>query len=70
MSINTIDELEIGACKYWPKELSEKAAEFSSLIPLLKTQDDFINLLKSANSSPYAWQSLSLIHILTLPTKA
>lgn len=45
----TIDELEIRACKWWPKEVREEAQKISILQVLLDTQDKFISILKLAN---------------------
>ena len=38
----TIDELEIRACKWWPKEVRDEALEISVLQVLLDTQERFI----------------------------
>ena len=42
----TLDQLEEKACKWWPKEVREKADEISILQTLIKTQDNFISILK------------------------
>lgn len=54
--METVDELAKDACNYWPSELVKEAADKSTLIPLLETQDTFLNLLKVADASPYAWK--------------
>ena len=54
--MQTVEELAQGACNYWPTQLVEEAADKSTLIPLLETQDIFINVLKFADATPYAWQ--------------
>lgn len=45
----TIDELELHACKWWPKELREAEQQLSTLPILLGSQEKFISLLKLAN---------------------
>lgn len=45
----TIDELEIRACKWWPKEVRDEALEISVLQVLLDTQERFISILKLAD---------------------
>ena len=54
--MQTVDELAKNACNYWPTELVKEVADKSTLIPLLETQDTFLNLLKVADASPYAWK--------------
>lgn len=54
--MQTVDELAKNACNYWPSELVKEAADKSTLIPLLETQDTFLNILKVADASPYAWK--------------
>ncbi len=54
--MQTVDELAKDACNYWPSDLVKEAADKSTLIPLLETQDTFLNLLKVADASPYAWK--------------
>lgn len=56
MNINNVEDLEIGACYYWPTELSKEAADTSTLMPLLETQDIFLSILKSADTTPFAWK--------------
>lgn len=51
----TVSELKKTAVLYWPEEIAEKEKN-GSIIPLLiKTQEQFISILKFANASPYAW---------------
>lgn len=51
----TIEQLEAGACRYWPKEIAD-AVKFANPIALLvKTQDKFLSILKCAKSNPLAW---------------
>lgn len=45
----TIDELEMRACKWWPKEVRDEALEISVLQILLDTQERFISILKLAD---------------------
>lgn len=54
--MQTVENLAQGACNYWPTELVKEAADQSTLIPLLETQDTFLNLLKIADADPYAWK--------------
>lgn len=56
MIIKSIEELGRGACLYWPKGLATKAAEISSLSPLIETQDLFLSVLKTANKTPESWE--------------
>lgn len=45
----TIDELELQACKWWPKEVRDEAQEISVLQTLLDSQEKFISILKLAD---------------------
>ncbi len=45
----TIDELEIHACKWWPREVRDEALKISVLQVLLDTQERFISILKLAD---------------------
>ena len=45
----TIDELELHACKWWPREVREEAQNISILNTLLETQERFISVLKLVN---------------------
>lgn len=54
--MKTVEELAKDACNYWPTELVKEAADKSTLIPLIETQDTFLNLLKVADANPYAWK--------------
>lgn len=45
----TIDELELRACKWWPKEVRDEAQEISVLQTLLDSQEKFISILKLAD---------------------
>lgn len=45
----TIDELEVHACKWWPKEVRDEALEVSVLQILLDTQERFISIMKLAD---------------------
>ncbi|MEB3342038.1 hypothetical protein [Okeania sp.] len=44
--IKTFLELEKAASKFWPTELAEMEAELSIIPLLLKTQEQFINILR------------------------
>ena len=55
MSSKTIEELENSACLYWPTHLSDVVAEISSIPILLKTQDQFLSILKSSDKKPDSW---------------
>lgn len=48
----TIEQLEEKGVKWWPSELSEKEASLSVIPLLLKTQDDFISILKLSKEKP------------------
>ncbi|WP_131668329.1 hypothetical protein [Psychrobacter pygoscelis] len=56
--MQTIEDLAQDACNYWPTELVKEAADKSTLIPLLETQDTFLSLLKVADATPYAWKDM------------
>jgi len=45
----TIDELEIHACKWWPREVREEALKISVLQILLDSQEKFISIMKLAD---------------------
>jgi hypothetical protein len=51
----TIKELESTACLYWPNHLAKAAADISSLPILLKTQDQFLSILKCSDKEPISW---------------
>ena len=54
--MRNIDELERGALKFWPAEISELERN-SSIIPrLVETQDKFISLLNISDASPFIWK--------------
>jgi hypothetical protein len=55
MFVKTIEELEKSACLYWPTHLSNVVAEISSIPMLIKTQDQFLSILKSSDKKPNAW---------------
>ena len=42
----TLEELELHACKWWPREVREEAQKISILHTLLDTQERFISVLK------------------------
>lgn len=48
----TIDELEAKAVKWWPHELTKKEASLSIIPLLLKTQEEFISILKLSKENP------------------
>lgn len=48
-----VDELQEHASMWWPESLSEKDAQVSVIPSLLKTQDDFINILSISKVSPF-----------------
>ncbi|WP_373755352.1 MULTISPECIES: hypothetical protein [Neisseria] len=58
MNIITIEQLTSNACNYWSSELSTEAAEQSTLMPLLQTQDIFLSILITADANPYIWQEM------------
>jgi len=47
----TIDELEVRACKWWPKEVREEALKISVLQILLDSQEKFISIMKLADKA-------------------
>jgi hypothetical protein len=47
----TIDELEIRACKWWPREVREEALKISVLQALLDSQEKFISIMKLADKA-------------------
>ncbi|KTF13709.1 hypothetical protein [Pseudoalteromonas sp. H105] len=53
----TID-LQTTAILHWSEEMLEKADSLSALPILLKTQDEFIALLKVASKTPLSWASV------------
>jgi len=55
--IKTIEQLETNACLYWPSNLSEIVAEISSIPILVKTQEQFLSILKSSDKTPESWAS-------------
>jgi len=55
MSVKTIEELEKSACLYWPTHLSDVVAEISSIPILIKTQDQFLSVLKSSDKKTDSW---------------
>ena len=53
----TVEQLEQNACLYWPTNLSDIVAEISSIPILVKTQDQFLSILKSSDRTPESWAS-------------
>jgi len=47
----TIDELEVRACKWWPREVREEALKISVLQILLDSQEKFISIMKLADKA-------------------
>jgi hypothetical protein len=73
----TLDELRKNAVLHWPDEILSAAEEVGTLPLLLKTQDNFISILKVASKDPYSWKvavdnssqlsgSLFLKHLMVL----
>jgi hypothetical protein len=53
----TLDELRLNAVFHWPAEILSAAAEADTLPLLLKTQDNFISVLKVASKDPLSWKA-------------
>lgn len=73
----TLEELRQHAVLHWPDEISSAAEEAGTLPLLLKTQDNFISILKVASKEPMSWKiavdnsqqiygSLFLKHLMVL----
>lgn len=73
----TLDELRKNAVLHWPDEILSAAEEVGTLPLLLKTQDNFISILKVASKDPHSWKvavdnssqlsgSLFLKHLMVL----
>lgn len=60
MTKNTVEQLESGACLYWPAELAKRAAEVSTIGPLIETQDLFLSVLKTASKTANSWEAVVL----------
>lgn len=54
----TLAELKEKAILFWSREILEREASVSILPLLLKTQDEFISVLKLAKSSPKKWKEV------------
>ena len=52
----TLDELRKNAVLHWPDEILFEAGEVGTLPLLLKTQDNFISILKVASKDPQSWK--------------
>ena len=52
----TLDELRKHAVLHWPDEILSAAEEVGTLPLLLKTQDNFISILKVASKDPMSWK--------------
>lgn len=52
----TLDELRKNAVLHWPDEILSAAEEVGTLPLLLKTQDNFISILKVASKDPLSWK--------------
>lgn len=61
----TFEELEEVASKFWPAELSEMEAKISVIPLLLKTQDQFINILSI--DTPHMDNLFEIINASSLP---
>ncbi|MFA7230011.1 MAG: hypothetical protein WC071_01955 [Victivallaceae bacterium] len=53
--MKTIEQLEKNACLYWPAHLSDTVAKISSIPILIKTQEQFLSILKSSDKNPDSW---------------
>ena len=73
----TIEELRKSAILHWPDSILNQANDISTLPLLIKTQDNFISILKSASKNPHSWKiaidnskelsgSLFLKHLMVL----
>ena len=73
----SIEELRDHAVLQWPDSILSEETNFSTLPLLLKTQDNFISILKSASKNPNSWKialdnseelngSLFLKHLMVL----
>lgn len=51
----TLEQLEQTACLYWPAHLADIVAEISSIPILVKTQEQFLSILKSSDRTPESW---------------
>lgn len=56
--MKNISELEVSACKYWPREIVDEVFASNPIQQLLDTQDIFLSILKCANGSPTAWKEV------------
>jgi hypothetical protein len=61
----TFEELEAVASKFWPSQLSEREARLSVIPLLLKTQDQFINIISI--ETPDLEKLFNIIESSTLP---
>ena len=52
----TPNQLKMKAAYFWPSELAAKAQTTSIIPRLIATQDQFISILKVADSAPVAWK--------------
>ena len=52
----TLDELRKNAVLHWPDEILPAAEEVGTLPLLLKTQDNFISILKVASKEALSWK--------------
>jgi hypothetical protein len=55
MEARNIEELERTACLYWPTHLSDVVAKISSIPILIKTQEQFLSILKSSDKKSDSW---------------
>ena len=73
----TLEELRQNAVLHWPNEILSAAEEVGTLPLLLKSQDNFISILKVASKEPLSWKvavdnnsqlsgSLFLKHLMVL----
>ena len=56
--LKTIVQLEQTACKYWPQEILASVARINPIPLLVKTQDNFLSILKCADATPTAWRDV------------
>lgn len=61
----SLEELSAKAVLHWPDEMLEKAGDLSVLPLLLRTQDDFIAILKVSSMQPQSWK-VTLAHSRSL----
>lgn len=59
MGAKNIKDLERTACKFWPDDIQKRVIAENPIQQLVSTQDQFLSILKCADTTPFAWLNVA-----------